>query len=192
MGIRVGRGWLIGLLGLVMGWLLSGSPSWALLTDDRYDGNIFALYGSNGGMIPARTTVEDSQKYGRPALLVYYIDDSRDCKPYSAAIANLQVRYGVGVNVLPYSVDGLDLGDPQGPGRYYRGQVPQTILFDGQGTVVYESVGDRPLEEVENAIRALFDLAPVAPGQRLAQPFNEVQTGYGSQPLQGGGRRAQS
>jgi hypothetical protein len=171
---------------------LWGSPAAALLTDDRYDGNIFALYGSNGGMIPPRTTLEESQKYGRPALLVYYIDDSRDCKPYAAAIANLQVRYGMGVNVLAYSVDGLDLGDPQGPGRFYRGYVPQTILFDGKGTPVYESVGNRPLVEVENAIRQLFDLPPVEPGQLIPQPFNEVQTGYGAKPLQGGGRRARS
>jgi len=177
------------ILSLVWLW---GSPAAALLNDDRYDGNIFALYGSNGGMIPPRTTLEESQKYGRPALLVYYIDDSRDCKPYAAAIANLQVRYGVGINVLAYSVDGLDFRDPQGPGRFYGGQVPQTILFDASGTPVYESVGNRPLAEVENAIRALFDLPFVPPGQLIPQPFNEVQTGYGVKPLQGGGRRARS
>ncbi|MEN9219186.1 MAG: thylakoid membrane photosystem I accumulation factor [Thermostichales cyanobacterium BF4_bins_65] len=181
------------LLITLLAWLgLSGSPSLALLNDDHYDGNIFALYGSNGGMVPPRTTLEASQKYGRPVLLVYYIDDSRDCKPYAAAIANLQVRYGAGINVLPYNVDSLDLRDPQGPGRFYKGQVPQTLLFDGTGRLVYESVGNRPLEEVENAVRQLFNLPPVKPGQLIPQPFNEVQTGYGAKPLQGGGRRARS
>jgi len=48
------------------------------------------------------------------------------------------------------------------------------------------------LVEVENAIRQLFDLPPVEPGQLIPQPFNEVQTGYGAKPLQGGGRRARS
>ncbi|MDX2270903.1 MAG: thylakoid membrane photosystem I accumulation factor [Cyanobacteriota bacterium] len=165
-------------LGSWGGW----SPAWAGLTDDHYDGNIFALYGSNGGMLPPRMTLEQAQAKGIPSLLVYYIDDSRDCKRYAAVVANLQVRYGLGVNFVAYAVDSLDLEDPTGLARYFTGRVPQTLLFDASGQVVYQSTGSRSLTEVENAIRGLFGLAPVEAANKQAQSFNEVQTGFGSQP----------
>lgn len=161
------------------------APSWATLDDDRYDGNIFALYGSNGGIVPPRSTLAESLERNIPALLVYYIEDSRDCKKYSAAIANLQVRYGIGVNFIALNADGLDTdsNDPQNPGRFYRGKLPQTLFFDSEGNMTYESVGDRPITEVENAIRAAFDLEPVEAGELRPQPFNELQTGFDRRPV---------
>ncbi|MGQ9838852.1 MAG: thylakoid membrane photosystem I accumulation factor [Cyanobacteriota bacterium] len=161
---------------LLIGTLLSAAPARALLNDDQYDGNIFALYGSNGGMIPPRVTLKQAKEQGIPALVVYYIDDSSDCKKYAATIANLQVRYGLGVYFIPYSVDSLSPGDERS--QYYTGQVPQTLLFDPEGNIVYQSVGNRPITEVENAIRALFKLDPVPPGVIKAKPFNEIQTGF--------------
>ncbi|MEN9262420.1 MAG: hypothetical protein Q6L60_15820, partial [Thermostichus sp. HHBFW_bins_43] len=47
-----------------------------------------------------------------------------------------------------------------------------------EGNIVYQSVGNRPITEVENAIRALFKLDPVPPGVIKAKPFNEIQTGF--------------
>lgn len=161
-------------------------PSWAVLDDDRYDGNIFALYGSNGGIVPPRTTLADSLNRHIPTLLVYYIEDSRDCKKYSAAIGNLQVRYGLGVNFIALNADSIDTDDldnPNNPGRFYGGKLPQTLLFDADGNVTYESIGDRPITEVENAIRAIFDLAPVEQGDLRPQPFNELQTGFDRRPV---------
>ncbi|MFS8896638.1 thylakoid membrane photosystem I accumulation factor [Synechococcus sp. R3-13] len=168
------RIFLVALLMVLTGWF--SSPASALLNDDRYDGNIFALYGANGGMIPPRVSLKQAKEQGIPALLVYYIDDSSDCKKYAATIANLQVRYGLGVYFIPYSVDSLLPGDERG--QYYTGQVPQTLLFDPEGNIVYQSAGNRPITEVENAIRALFKLDPVPPGVIKAKPFNEIQTGF--------------
>ena len=158
---------------------LAGLPAQASIIDDRYDGNIFALYGSNGGMIPPRVSLSQSLSQRVPALLVFYVEDSSDCKHYSGAVANLQVRYGLGVNFIPLNIDALDTGSPEGPAKYFTGRVPQTLLFDSDGNVVYESVGDRPITEVENEIRALFALDPVDPGELRRQPFNELQTGFG-------------
>lgn len=179
-------GWLLKFLGILvvcgllsLGW---SAPSWAGLNDDRYEGNIFALYGANGALIPPKVTLEESQRRQVPTLLVYYIDDSSDCKRYASVIANLQVRYGLGVNFIAYGVDSLDLEDSEGPGRYYQGRVPQTLLFDGSGQITYESIGNRPLVEVENGIRSLFDLEPISAADRQARSFNEVQTGFGSNP----------
>lgn len=169
------------LSGLML--VLGSSPSWAGFQDDRYDGNIFALYGSNGGMVPPRVTVEQATAQKVPAVLVYYIDDSKDCKQYAPAIANLQVRYGLGVYFIPYAIDGLDLSNPGGPGQYFTGRVPQTVIFDPSGEIVYESVGNRPISEVENAIRSIFGLSLVDPDNYQARPFNEIQIGFGSGSL---------
>jgi hypothetical protein len=161
------------------------TPAWAGLQDDHYDGNIFALYGSNGGMIPPRVTVSDSLNRHIPVLLVYYIDDSRDCKTYAAVIANLQVRYGSAVNFIAYALDALDLQDPTGPAQYLHQQspfqisVPQTVLLNQAGEIVYERMGAQPIREVENQIRFLFNLEPVTTSSE-AHNFNEVQTGFGS------------
>ncbi|MEL7084338.1 MAG: thylakoid membrane photosystem I accumulation factor [Cyanobacteria bacterium J06597_1] len=155
------------------------SPAQASINDDRYDGNIFTLYGSNGGMIPPRVSLSESVAQRVPALLVFYVEDSSDCKRYSAAVANLQVRYGLGVNVVALNIDALNENDPNGPAQYFTGQVPQTLLFDPDGRITYQSVGDRPITEVENEIRALFSLTPVDEGELRRQPFNELQTGFG-------------
>lgn len=154
-------------------------PASASIDNDRYEGNIFALYGSNGGIVPPKTPLDESIAQRVPTLLVYYIEDSSDCKRYSGAIANLQVRYGLGVNFVPLNVDSFDVGVATGPGRYFTGQVPETLLFGPDGDILYRSVGDRPITEVENAMRAVFELAPIEAGDLPRQPFNELQTGFG-------------
>ncbi len=153
-------------------------PAWAGLQDDHYDGNIFALYGSNGGMIPPKVSLEASLQQQIPALVVYYIDDSRDCKQYAAVIANLQVRYGLGVNFIPYAIDSLDLQDPGGAAAHYQGKVPKTLLYDREGHITYEAVGSRSMVEVENQIRSLFNLDPIASDSLQPKLINEVQTGF--------------
>lgn len=183
-GCRLAR--LLGILACLIWAVILATPAHAGFNDDRYDGNIFALYGSNGGIIPARTTLEKSIQQGIPAVVVLYIDDSFDCKQYAPVIASLQVRYGMGVNFLVYNVDALDLEateDPTNPARFYSGQVPQTLLFDRQGDVIYQSIGNRPIDELENPIRALFALDPVT-NDPTPQQFNEVQTGYKLNPSQ--------
>ncbi|MGF1576395.1 MAG: thylakoid membrane photosystem I accumulation factor [Cyanophyceae cyanobacterium] len=176
-GSRVRSALGILVLVAVMLFAICSAPAHALLNDDRFDGNVFALYGSNGGIIPARVTLEKSLEQGIPAVMVFYIDDSSDCKQFAPVIASLQVRYGMGANFLAYNVDALDPEDPTSPGRFYTGQVPQTLIFDREGTVVYQSVGNRSINEVENPIRALFELEPVT-NDPTPQLFNEVQTGY--------------
>ncbi|NET54244.1 MAG: thioredoxin family protein, partial [Merismopedia sp. SIO2A8] len=37
--------------------LLGTPPALAGLDDDRFDGNIFALYGGNGSLVPPRITL---------------------------------------------------------------------------------------------------------------------------------------
>ncbi|NJK64328.1 MAG: hypothetical protein HC921_17990 [Synechococcaceae cyanobacterium SM2_3_1] len=178
MRIWPGRRLLKTILILLTALLVTMVPAWAELGDDHYDGNIFALYGSNGGMIPPKVNLEGSLKQQIPALVVYYIDDSRDCKQYAAVIANLQVRYGLGVNFIPYAVDSLDLEDSEGAAAHYQGKVPKTLLYDREGQISYEAVGSRSMVEVENQIRSLFNLDPIASDSLQPKLINEVQTGF--------------
>ncbi|MBF2098511.1 MAG: thioredoxin family protein, partial [Gloeomargaritaceae cyanobacterium C42_A2020_066] len=75
------RRWLVALLVGVLVLLAVVPAAEAGLKDDRYDGNIFALYAGNGSLVPPRVTLADA--LGRPdraTVLVLYLDDSQDCK----------------------------------------------------------------------------------------------------------------
>ena len=68
---------------LISVFFLTAIPSaLAALDDDRFDGNIFALYAGNGSLVPPRVTLTESMNQGRPSLLVFFLDDSKDCKKY--------------------------------------------------------------------------------------------------------------
>lgn len=58
------RIFLVALLIALTGWF--SPPASALLNDDRYDGNIFALYGANGGMIPPPRFLEAGERARDP------------------------------------------------------------------------------------------------------------------------------
>jgi hypothetical protein len=94
------------LLGAVFG---DAQPVQARLTDDSFDGNIFALYGGNGSIVPPRINLAQSLEKGRAAMLVFYVDDSSDCKLFSPILNLAQGFYGKTVSLIAVSVDSLDL-----------------------------------------------------------------------------------
>ncbi len=151
------------LIGLI-GWLgLGTAPSLASVNNDTFDGNIFALYGGNGSLIPPRIPFADSLKSDRPTLLVLYLDDSRDCKQYTRVVSQLQAFYGRILDFVPVSVDQVIFDQPDHPTSpiyYYKGQVPQTVLFDSTGNKVFEVSGNVPFEIVDDALRHLFNFPP--------------------------------
>jgi hypothetical protein len=73
-----------------------GTSAWAGIQDDRYDGNIFALYAGNGSLVPPKVTLAKSLRSERPTLLTFYIDDSQDCKQFSAIISQIR-PHGTGL-----------------------------------------------------------------------------------------------
>ncbi|TAE20214.1 MAG: thioredoxin family protein [Oscillatoriales cyanobacterium] len=134
--------------------LLTGQPpAFATLTDDRFDGTIFALYAGN----------TDSFNRKKPALLVFYTDDSSDSKQYAIVVSNLQEFYGREADFMPISIDSLP-SQPSPkitePGHYYEGFVPQTVILDQSGKVVFNEKGQIPFEKVDDAFRKVFDLLP--------------------------------
>ncbi len=159
-------------LGLVPG------AAMAVLTDDRFDGEIFALYAGNGALVPPKTSLAQSIEKGKPALLVFYVDDSADCKAFSSVVSNAQALYGRATTIVPIRVDSLTPQDsykPTEPGFYYKGYVPQVVVFDKTGQVRLDESGMVPFEKIDDTFREIFDLLPRTESTKLQRrQFNEV------------------
>jgi hypothetical protein len=165
----------------VLWWGCGGTPAaWAGLTDDNYDGNIFALYAGNGSLVPPKVSLADSLRYGRPALVVIYVDDSRDCKAFASVISQLQAPYGRVANFIPIMADSIPVKasySPDEPGYYFHDAVPQTLVFNAQGQLVFNETGIVSYEAIDDVMREVFDLLPRSESEELRRrPLNEVNT----------------
>lgn len=153
------------------------SPAMASIDNDKYEGNIFILYAGNGSLVPPRIDLKESLKRGTPAILVYYIDDSSDCKQYSFVVSRLQEFYGRAATIIPVSVDSLALNteyNPDEPGYYYEGKVPQTVILNQEGEVVFNKVGQQKYEAMDDVLREVFALVPRSESVQLKRrSFNE-------------------
>lgn len=153
------------------------TPAWASLEDDRYDGNIFVLYAGNGSLVPTRNTLAESLQQHRPVVLVFYVDDSSDCKEYALVVSRLQENYDRAASFIPVDVDSFALDQEYGlnePGHYYRGFVPQVVVFDQEGKVRFDEVGQVAYEKVDDVLREVFNLLPRSESVELRRrSFNE-------------------
>ena len=159
-----------------------GMPSaLAGINDDRFDGNVFVLYGGNASLVPAKITLEKSlQQSDRATLLVLYLDDSSDCKQYAPVVSRLQAFYGRATYIIPVNVDTIPPKSSFAPteaGYYYKGVVPQVVLFDRAGKIVLNKQGQVPYEQVDDILREVFDLLPRSESQELKRrSFNEFSS----------------
>ncbi|PSN16568.1 thioredoxin family protein [filamentous cyanobacterium CCP5] len=168
------------LLLIAISWLGQPSAAWAGLNDDKYDGNIFALYAGNGSLVPPRVTLKQSFEQDKPTLMVIYVDDSRDCKQFSSIISQLQAPYGRAANFIPIMADAIPVKEtyaPTDPGYYFEGAVPQTVVFDQQGNVRFNQVGITSYEAIDDVLREVFNLLPRSESEELRRrPVNEVNS----------------
>lgn len=136
----------------------------ASLNDDRYDGSIFPLYAGNGSLIPPRVTLAQAlSRPDRPTVLGFYVDDSSDCKAFAATLTQVDALYGRAADLIFISVDAISPQPsyaPTEPGYYYRGFVPQTLVFNQSGELVFDEVGSIPFEMIDDTLREVFDLLP--------------------------------
>lgn len=152
-----------------------GSPSVALagINDDNYDGNIFMLYASNAGLVPAKVDLANSIRKQRPTLVMFYIDDSQDCKQNALVLTQLQGEYKQKLTLLPVMADTISAAEYAGNDArsYYNGEfVPQFVLLDGAGQVVLDQIGQAPFEALDSPIRELLALPPRTEPLRLERP----------------------
>ncbi|WP_107668644.1 thylakoid membrane photosystem I accumulation factor [Cyanothece sp. BG0011] len=172
---------LISLLSLSLsfGWW-GMSPATANIDDDRLDGNIFVVYAGNGSLVPAKLSLKGSLDRKMPTVLVYYLDDSRDCKQFAIVVSRIQEFYGRAANILPISVDAIPVKDTytkEEPGYYYQDIIPQTVVLDGEGNKVFDGQGQVAYEAVDDVLREVFDLLPrsesVELRRRTVNEFND-------------------
>jgi hypothetical protein len=146
----------------------------ASLSDDRYDGNIFVLYASNGSLVPPKTSLAESIQRQRPSVVMFYTDDSPECKDNSLVISQLQAFYRQNVSFIPISVDTLTPGKTYRPDEasyYYNGSlVPQLLVIGPDGDVALDRVGQTPYEAIDDVLRDLSDLPPRPASFSIARP----------------------
>lgn len=157
------------------------SPALATINDDSYEGNIFVLFAGNGSLVPPRMDLPTSLKRKKPAILVFYVDDSSDCKQFSSLVNRVQEFYGRAASIIPVSIDSF-VDDKKytkaDPAYYYSGVVPETVILDQKGKVVYDAKGQVPYEEIDDSLRKVFDLLPRSESEVLKRrSFNEFNSG---------------
>lgn len=152
------------LLSLLVGWGCLGiAPALATVDDDHFDGNVFALYGSNSALATSKMTFQNSRSNNKPTLLIFYVNDSRDCKQFAPVVTQLQGFYGWATNFILVDVDSIRPKahyEPTEVGYYYQGYVPQLVLLDSSDKVVMNTTGIVPFEQVDDVFREVFDLYP--------------------------------
>jgi len=160
--------------------LLNIQPALAGINDDRFDGNIFVLYSGNGSLVPPKVSLATSLAKKKPAILVFFVDDSSDCKQYAAVVSQMQAFYGRAANIIPINVDAIVAKPsykPTEPGYYYENVVPHVVVFNQSGEVVLNEKGQVPYERVDDVLRKVFDLLPRSQSVELKRRVvNEIST----------------
>jgi len=154
-------------------------PAFAGLNDDRYDGNIFVVYAGNGSLVPSAQTLAQTLAKHKPAILTFYVENSSDCKQYAPVISKLQSFYRRAAEIIPINVDSLNQKsyEPTEEGYYYSGGVPQVVIFDQAGKVVFNQKGQVPYEDIDDSLRQVFDLLPRTESVALKRRyFNELSS----------------
>ena len=67
---------------------------------DSYDGNIFPIYAGNGAIVPPQSTLQDSLKNKRVAVLFFYLDDSSDSKAMAPIISGLDLIWRNNIDII--------------------------------------------------------------------------------------------
>jgi hypothetical protein len=162
---------LAGVLLFVLLLLPGASPAWAGLDDDRYDGNIFALYAGNGTLAEARAE-------GRVAVVVYYLDDSSVSKRFAPVVSELQRQWGNSIELIPLVTDPLQdrkAAGPDDPATYWKGTIPQVVVFDRAGKVVFDASGSVGSDAINASVSRATGI-PLTPGTNplITESFNEL------------------
>jgi hypothetical protein len=177
---------LLALLVLVaISSLLAASPAYASLENDRYDGNIFALYAGNGSLVPPRSSLAQALEEKRVAVVIYYLDDSSVSKRFAPVVSELQRIWGNSIELIPLVTDPLRPGGkaaaadlpPGDPSRYWSGLIPQVVVFDRSGNVVFDASGQVEVDAINGAVSKATDLPlPALSGQGSTRSFNELNS----------------
>jgi hypothetical protein len=178
---------LLALLFSFAAWLgVWVTPAQASLENDRYDGNIFALYAGNGSLVPPRSSLAQAREAGRTAVLVFYLDDSSASKRFAPVVSELQRVWGNRIDLIPLVTDPLQNRPDQGPAdpaHYWSGEIPQVVVIDPQGRVRLDASGAVTPATIDAAISEATGIPLVGDARSSGTiSFNELNREVVSQP----------
>jgi hypothetical protein len=168
------------ILVLIVIFKLAVYPAQASLTSNSYDGNIYALYAGNGSLVPPRSSLAQAMADQRPAVVIYYLDDDAASKQFAAVVSELQRLWNRNIELIPLVTDPLqnraDTG-PSDPAHYWRGVVPQVVVFNSQGKVIFDEQGAVSVDAINAAISQATGIALPEGGTRSStESFNELNS----------------
>jgi hypothetical protein len=168
--------WMAGIAVLGLG----AAPAQASLDNDRYDGNIFALYAGNGSLVPPQTSLAEGLARKEVVVMVFYLDDNSASKRFAPVVSELQRLWGNRVALLPLVTDPLQnrpVEGPSDPALYWSGAIPQVVVLDQQGEVVFDHTGPVDLSALNTVVSSATGI-PLAPGNGGGSivSFNELNS----------------
>jgi hypothetical protein len=155
-------------------------PAVASLENDRYDGNIFALYAGNGSLVPPRSSLAQALAEHRVAVVIYYLDDSAVSKRFAPVVSELQRRWGNAIDLIPLVTDPLQNrpdGGAADPAHYWDGTIPQVVVLDSDGRLVFDRHGQVSVDAINAAVSNATGI-PLAQGSGSSTTlsFNELNS----------------
>ena len=155
-------------------------PAGASLSDDRYDGNIFALYAGNGSLVPPSSSLAKAIADHRVSVVIYYLDDSAASKLFTPVVSELQRIWGNRIDLIPLVTDPLQnrpSTGPTDPAFYWNGTIPQVVVFDRDGQLVFDASGQVSVDAINNAVSTATGISLASDtGSSTAQSFNELNS----------------
>jgi len=172
---------LLAIVLVLLGSLIGlATPAAASLEDDRYDGNIFALYAGNGSLVPPRSSLAQALADKRVTVVIYYLDDSSVSKRFAPVVSELQRLWGQSIELIPLVTDPLQnrpIEGPTDPAAYWKGTIPQVVIFDRNGKPVFDASGQVDVDAINGVISQATGI-PMAPqsGSSTTVSFNELNS----------------
>ena len=159
---------------------LGSHPAQASLTNNSYDGNIYALYAGNGSLVPPRSSLAKALEDHRTTVVVYYLDDDAASKQFSAVVSELQRVWLNNIELIPLVTDPLqnraDTG-PSDPAHYWSGLIPQVVVFNSEGQVVFDEQGAVSVDAINAAVSQATGIPlPEGGTTSTTESFNELNS----------------
>ncbi len=135
--------------------ILSASSCYGARDSNSYDGNIFPIYAGNGSIVPPSISLRESLSQNRVSLLFFYLDDSSDSKYMAPIISAIDLLWEDKLEILAYTIDDLidvETEDKKEPSFYWNGLIPQTVLIDKEGQIIFDQNGQVNIDELNKYI----------------------------------------
>ena len=148
--------------------------------NDSFDGNIFPIYAGNGYIVPPKTTLRESLNNKRISVLFFYLDDSADSKAMAPVISGINLIWRENIDIIALTTDELQNEEKSEqsdqPTFYWNGLIPQTVVLNGNGEVVFDQNGMIDFGELNEIIGQLTGIEIDKNSSYSVEAFNEYNS----------------